>query len=510
MIQPMSFATRLFRPLRRLRWKLTLSYTLITVVTLLILELLVATVLLAVAGSTFFGNLIHGQFQTEFAPTVGSYLQAQPLEADELQAWVEGHVNRRSTARLDGSFTEQEIFRVGNVSIDPESMHLWIIDADRNTVAEYSGASELTWQTIAEAESLVAEAFGADPQREDPLVTSLANGARLLALPAVAETTVSQTAVSETIVLGVILVRYRTPILFTRESVSLIVGVLLLTAVPLILVTAFIGALFGYLTSRSLSKRIVTLREAADGWSQGDFSRVAHDDSADELGDLSRHLNRMAEQLQNLVATQQELAAIETRNELARDLHDSVKQQIFAVTMQVGAAKTWLEQKPALAQEHLSEAEQLAKQSQQELTGLIQALRPPALEGKGLVDALRMLVANWSRQTQIPAELQIQGEQPLPLPVEIVLYRVAQEALSNVSRHSQATAVQVQLKVDEKTIQLGVVDNGLGFETGKETLGVGLKSMAERLERTNGRLQLTSAPHEGTAVLAIVRNETDD
>lgn len=496
------------RPFRRLRWKLTFSYTFITLSTLLVLELLLAIGLLALSGSTFFGNLISSQFETAFLPTVANYLQAEPTQTSDLQAWVSGHVNKRTVARLDGTFGEDENFRVGNVSIDVEEFHLWVLDSEQNVAAQFPETSTYLWADRPNAADFVQTAYQGPNEADEPYTLANRDGTRLLALPVTACEAGDSLCVGE--VEGMVLVQYRAPLLLTRESLEVVLGLLLITAVPLTIIAGLIGTLFGFLTSRGLTKRILNLREVADAWSQGDFAPVALDESADELGDLSRRLNRMAGELQHLVSTRQELAAVDTRNGLARDLHDSVKQQLFAVTMQLGAAKTRLEQAPDQARQHLLEAEQLAKQSQQELTGLIQALRPPMLEDKGLAEALRLLVADWSRQTRIPAEIQVQGEQTLPLTIETVYYRIAQEALSNVSRHSHATAVLVRLHMDDAQVRLRIEDNGLGFVPEEVSAGMGLKSMAERLAGINGRLQVTSEPKRGSTILAIVDRSEED
>src|SRR5439155_12671858 len=114
----------------------------------------------------------------------------------------------------------------------------------------------------------------------------------------------------------------------------------------------------------------------------------------------------------------------EERNRLARDLHDSVKQQVFAVSMQIGATKVLLKRDVDAAEVRLNEAEKLVRQAQQELTSLIRELRPVALEGKGLVAALRELATSWAQQTGIVANLRVegaedsQGTQTLALSVE--------------------------------------------------------------------------------------------
>ena len=251
------------------------------------------------------------------------------------------------------------------------------------------------------------------------------------------------------------------------------------------------------------------MAEAADNWSQGDFSALVSAPSGDELGQLARRLNRMAEQLQSLLDTRQELAALEERNRLARDLHDSVKQEIFATAMQVGAARALLEQNPEASKENLAEAEQLVRQAQQELTTLIRELRPAALEGKGLATALRDYVTDWSRQGHIAAEVRVAGDRPLPLPLEQALFRVAQEALANVARHSEATAAEVHLDLKAAEVCLTISDNGRGFIAATmDNQGLGSLSMRERVEALGGRLEVKSKPGGGTQVMACLTHIT--
>ena len=170
-----------------------------------------------------------------------------------------------------------------------------------------------------------------------------------------------------------------------------------------------VGTVFGLITARGLTRRLRTVTQAADAWSRGDFSVTIADRSNDELGQMARHLNRMSQQLENLLQTRQEFATLEERNRLARDLHDSVKQQVFATAMQVGAARELLPDNPSSAGDRLADAEQLARQAQQELNTLIRELRPAVLENKGLVKALREYLADWTKQTGVQVDLRLLG-----------------------------------------------------------------------------------------------------
>jgi NarL family two-component system sensor histidine kinase LiaS len=293
------------------------------------------------------------------------------------------------------------------------------------------------------------------------------------------------------------------------QLVSDFLYLILITCSIMTIIAAISGSVFGFLTARGLTRRLKRLSVAAGMWGRGDFSALTHDASQDELGQTSRQLNRMAEQLQNLLQARQKLATLEERNRLARDLHDSVKQQVFAISMQIGATKVLLKRDANAAEVRLNEAEKLVRQAHQELTSLIRELRPVALEGKGLIAALRELVTDWTKQSNIVATLRVEGvegtqsAQTLPLTVEEALFRVAQEALSNVARHSNATLVQVILTMTDDAVTLSVTDNGQGFDTAHEgRLGVGLLSMQERMKALGGDVQVESTPAKGTRIVA--------
>src|SRR5262249_41220198 len=151
-----------------------------------------------------------------------------------------------------------------------------------------------------------------------------------------------------------------------------------------LLLATVLGTLTGVLISRNLTRRLRHITQAADAWSRGELAVVVSDPERDEVGQLARDLNRMAAQIQALLVTRNELAVVEERNRLARELHDSVKQQVFAAALLMRAARTLVGRDPATAAQHLAEAEALAGQAQEELVALIRALRPAALADQGL------------------------------------------------------------------------------------------------------------------------------
>jgi signal transduction histidine kinase len=219
--------------------------------------------------------------------------------------------------------------------------------------------------------------------------------------------------------------------------------------------------------------------------------------------EIARDQNQqLLEELRAAQRQVQDLAVAEERNRLARELHDSVKQQVFATIMQLGAARVLLERDPNAARVHLLEAEQLAQQSGAELSLLIHELRPVALGDKGLVAALQAYAADWSRQSKIGADVRARGTCALAPAAEHALVRVTQEALANVARHSQASVVTLDLELATDAATLTIADNGCGFDLGAASRGVGLDSMRERLEALGGRLRVESNPGSGTTIVA--------
>jgi signal transduction histidine kinase len=226
-----------------------------------------------------------------------------------------------------------------------------------------------------------------------------------------------------------------------------------------------------------------------------------------QQAELARDRNqRLVEELQATQQKLKELAVLEERNRLARDLHDSVKQQVFAISMQLSAARIALSENDQ-AYQPVVEAERLAQQAGTELTSLIHQLRPPGLVQKTLADAVREYVDDWVRQNNIKAETDIDPELSLSVEAEQVLFRVLQEALSNVARHSQAGQVSVTLRSESGHVKLMVQDDGVGYDAGRITQGVGLDSMRERLAAANGDLEISSRKSRGTLVIATVRSQ---
>lgn len=266
-----------------------------------------------------------------------------------------------------------------------------------------------------------------------------------------------------------------------------------------------IGLLFGHLTARQLTRRLNRLAQAAERWGQGQLSVRAPVTPHDELGALGERLNQMAQDLESKIALQQTLATMEERNRLARDLHDTIKQQLFACAMQLSAAQRVLEA-PAQARQHLNEATSLARQMQEDLTAVIHELAPSDQPQRGFGQALRELTAVWTRQTGTPVSWQppepeaLFGQRFSPT-IELTLLRIVQEALANIARHSQAKQVCIQFGQTETTLALIICDNGQGFDPVTVVPGLGLQNMRERaVSLPGGAFLLRSQAGQGTCL----------
>lgn len=221
--------------------------------------------------------------------------------------------------------------------------------------------------------------------------------------------------------------------------------------------------------------------------------------------ELARRQNeRLLAELREAQRQLRELAVAEERGRLARDLHDSARQQAFALAAQLDAARSRLRHDPEGAERHLIQAEGLVDSLRQELAALIFDLRPPALGAGGLAAALGAYAAQWSQLTGIAAELIVEGASDPPATLEAPLLRIAQEALANVSRHSGARRTVLRLRTSPGRVELQVEDDGRGFDPARASGGVGLASMRERAAALPGGA-LAVESHPGGGALISVR-----
>jgi NarL family two-component system sensor histidine kinase LiaS len=496
----MDMRSSLSNRFQQLRWKLALSYTGVTVAALIVVELF-----LFLASGTYLVNLLDsGVIPTriieaatvEYGPVLRLYLEQSPPDQQGIAAWLERFGTSPTLLQGTGSIP---------VIIDPGELEMVLVGPD----GSFLGAS-----SPALVESGVSGHpydVQATPGLADILQAALAGekDAERLYVNAGKQVVIAVPVLDsvEQQVLGVLIVSAAAPTLKTVLGDQIpVIGVSLLCFT---LFAGLIGMLVGFVAARGLVQRFDRLAEATLAWSRGDFTVSVSDPAGDELGQLAQRLNHMAQQLEQLLDTRRELAAVEERNRLARDLHDSVKQQAFAAAAQISAAKMLLEHDPAAAEAHIEQVERLIYDLRQELTSLIRELRPAALEGKGLASALREYAADWSGQSGIELEVRVQGERSLSLDIEQAVFRIVQEALSNVARHSEASSAEIGLIYTKLAISCTISDDGLGFDPDQEHGGFGLRSMQERAIALGGALTVESVSGAGTCIsLAVPLGES--
>jgi signal transduction histidine kinase len=208
----------------------------------------------------------------------------------------------------------------------------------------------------------------------------------------------------------------------------------------------------------------------------------------------------------------QEAAVLEERNRLARELHDSVTQQLFSITLTAQAARAHLEKNPQRTATQLERLQETAAAALAEMRALIAQLRPPALSDQGLVSALQQHIAALSRREGLRIELRVTGSERLAHGCEQALYRITQEALNNIVKHAQAEHVRVTLDFVPEQVQLQITDDGIGFDVAAQDAQsatpidrhLGLMSMRERAAEIGGTLTLHSARGGGTDILVMV------
>jgi PAS domain S-box-containing protein len=204
----------------------------------------------------------------------------------------------------------------------------------------------------------------------------------------------------------------------------------------------------------------------------------------------------------------EQLAVMKERSRLARELHDSVTQALYSVTLLAEAASRQVRAgNLERVENQLARLGEAAQQSLKEMRLLVHELRPPALEKEGLVGALQQRLDAVEGRSGVETRLRVEGTLKLAASAEEELYRIAQEALNNALKHAAATLVMIHIRSDDQSVELEVADNGVGFnpEAVRDRGGVGLISMRERAERLDGSLTIFSASGEGTQVRISVQ-----
>ena len=219
---------------------------------------------------------------------------------------------------------------------------------------------------------------------------------------------------------------------------------------------------------------------------------------------LSGKLNLLTEAVQkaeNQGLVKEETIIEKERKRIARDLHDTVSQELFAAHMILsGVSQQALKLDREKMQTQLQSVAAILETAQKDLRVLLLHLRPVELEEKSLVEGIQILLKELEDKSDLKVSLK-QNVSKLPKKIEEHIFRILQELISNTLRHAQASCLDVYLYQTDVEVQLKVVDNGIGFQLGSlDDLSYGLRNIKERVEDMAGTVQLLTAPKQGLAV----------
>ncbi len=303
--------------------------------------------------------------------------------------------------------------------------------------------------------------------------------------------------------------------LFFSEEPSISLTLSIYLTLWLFLILMLLSVYFGFRTGYTFKGRIDDISTFVTLLRSGKFSARVDRYEDDEIGILSDELNQLAVFIQEQVKSLQRLAdekseladqahqaaVMEERQRLARDLHDSVSQQLFALNMLSSAAQKTIEIDHKKVGPIVKQVAEIAGKAQGEMRALLLHLRPIDLRGDSLCEGLTILIKELKEKTQIEIEASLEGIENLSKGTETHLFRIIQECLSNILRHSEATKVKIVTEKKAGYIALYISDNGKGFNLKENKMtSYGLQTMRERAEEIGGLFQIRSKEKEGTYI----------
>ena len=203
--------------------------------------------------------------------------------------------------------------------------------------------------------------------------------------------------------------------------------------------------------------------------------------------------------------------AVEERTRLARDLHDAVSQTLFSASLMADVLPRVWEKNKEEGLKKLEEVRQLTRGALAEMRTLLFELRPAALADAELSDLLHQLAESVMGRALLPVTLEIEGTCKIPADIKVALYRIAQESLNNIVKHSGASRVQVTLHCQPQEVVLHIIDNGQGFDISKVASGsFGLGNMHERASQVGAALKIESKLNEGTEITVNWHNNAEE
>ncbi len=230
---------------------------------------------------------------------------------------------------------------------------------------------------------------------------------------------------------------------------------------------------------------------------------LSEQESRQKLAEANQQLREYAMLIEDRAISQE-------RNRIAREIHDSVGHHLTAQSIQLENAALFIAEDKQRAARHLQQARELGKEALKEVRASVKSWRSHPLK-QSFLQALSQLISEFEATTSVPVASNLQIPDTLPLDISIVLYRVIQEALTNISKHAQATKVDLFLLENSREFALKIEDNGCGFNPAQNTTGFGLQGMGERVMAVGGHFDLNSSPGEGCKIeVKIWKNQHHD
>jgi two-component system, NarL family, sensor histidine kinase LiaS len=303
-------------------------------------------------------------------------------------------------------------------------------------------------------------------------------------------------------------------ILITETPHITLAGSLYLTLLVFI-IFLLLSIYFGFRTGYLFKGRLDDISTFVSVLRSGKFSARVDDCKQDEIGILTEELNQLAVYIQEQVKSLQRLAdeksdlaeqahhaaVMEERHRLARDLHDSVSQQLFALNMLSSAAVRTVQKKPKEAEPILIQVAEIASKAQGEMRALLLHLRPIDLKGESLAQGLKKLIQELKEKTPIEITAELDHLDEMTKGAEAHLFRIVQEGISNILRHAEASQIKISTKKIDASLNLYISDNGKGFNVNQHKMtSYGLQTMRERCEEIGGIFQIRSKENEGTYI----------
>jgi signal transduction histidine kinase len=282
--------------------------------------------------------------------------------------------------------------------------------------------------------------------------------------------------------------------LWQNLSAQLAAGlVVLLIAIP-------VGVVFGLFSTRRLIGRLRGLAASTVAVAGGDYQRRVPVSGADEVAQLETNFNRMAARLSDAMAAERQLAGASERARIARELHDSISQDLFSLRLLAGGLRRALPRDSPLYP-RVEAMERTASGTMHEMQALLLELRPVALKDAGLIPALDELCRTYRDRLGVTVDAELEPVELDPA-VEPAVLRVVQEALANAVKHARPARIGLTVRRVETRVEVTVTDDGEGFDPGQAARrhGMGLELMRERVAELGGELAIESAPGRGTTV----------